>query len=114
VAMGLTPDMMNELAEIALDKENVQPKDRIAAAIAVMDRAGVANGRQGTTVNVDARQQTVNATGDAVAKLIAETFNRGQGPAALPAPAVEIIQQIEAAEDGEFTPVERDENENSA
>jgi hypothetical protein len=58
--------------------------------VAVLDRANIPNGKSGPTINVDNRTQNVNVTGDAVAKLIAETFNRGQGGAnlsrALPAP----------------------------
>jgi hypothetical protein len=102
-AMGFAPELMEELATMALDRENVQPKDRIAAAVAVLDRANIPNGRTGPTINVDARSQTVNVAGDAVAKLIAETYNRGQGGAnlSLPAPDVPLIE----AEEGEYQPV---------
>lgn len=103
-AMGFAPELMEELAVMALDRENVQPKDRIAAAVAVLDRANIPNGKSGPTINVDARTQNVNVTGEAVAKLIDETYNRGQGgaPARLPAPDTPLIE----AEEAEFEPVD--------
>lgn len=100
-AMGYAPDMMDTLATLALDAENVQPKDRIAAAVAVLDRANIPNGKSGPTINVDARQQNVNVTGDAVAKLIADTYNRGQS--ALPAPQQAIDIEPEQVE---YVPVD--------
>lgn len=102
-AMGFVPDLMDELANIALDRENVQAKDRIAAATAVLDRANIPNGKSGPTINVDARSQHVNVTGDAVAKLINETYNRGQGGANLPAPLTALPAPDE--DEAEFEPV---------
>lgn len=103
-AMGYAPELMEELATMALDRENVMAKDRIAAAVAVLDRANIPNGKSGPTINVDARQQNVNVTGEAVAKLIEQTFNRGQGGMkALPPPDVQVPDDVE---DAEFVPVD--------
>jgi hypothetical protein len=90
-AMGFAPDMIDQLAQLAMDTENVMPKDRIAAAVAVLDRAGLPNGRQGPTINVDASHKTVNVTGQDVAQLIAETWQRGR--AALPPAPPQIADQ---------------------
>lgn len=103
-AMGFAPDMIDQLAQLAMDTENVMPKDRIAAAIAVLDRAGLPNGRQGPTINVDASQKTLNVTGQDVAQLIAETWQRGRGQLAkpleaLPAPEVEDAEIEEVPDD---------------
>jgi hypothetical protein len=107
-AMGFAPDMIEQLAKIAMDEQDVQPKDRIAAAIALLDRSGLPNGRQGTNINIDASQKTVNVTGQDVARLIAQTYMRGQTQ--LPPPAVGIPgrsnEEEEPGEEAEYEPVE--------
>jgi hypothetical protein len=103
-AMGFAPEMMEVLANLALDAENVQPKDRVAAAIAVLDRANIPNGKSGPTINVDARTQNMNVTGEAVQRLIAQTYNRGQGAPALPPPDVPVPEVDD--EEAEFSPVD--------
>jgi hypothetical protein len=97
-AMGFAPDMIDQLAAIAMDTQDVAPKDRIAAAVAVLDRAGLPNGRQGPTINVDASQKTLNVTGQDVAQLIAETWQRGRGQLAKPPEQITDQSEIEEAE----------------
>lgn len=108
-AMGFAPEMMETLANLALDAENVQPKDRVAAAIAVLDRAGIPNGKSGPTVNIDNRTQNVNVTGEAVQKLINETYNRGQGGVrALPPPETPVPD--DDAQEAEYVEIEAVDN----
>lgn len=108
-AMGFAPDMIEQLAKIAMDEQDVQPKDRIAAAVAVLDRAGIPNGRQGTSINIDNSQKTVNVTGQDVAKLIAETYMRGNGPQ-IAAPLQALPAPDDDAEDAIETPVDNTED----
>jgi hypothetical protein len=103
-AMGFAPDMIEQLAKIAMDEQDVQPKDRIAAAIALLDRSGLPNGRQGTNINIDASQKSINVTGQDVAKLIAETYMRGQAQIAAPLEALPAPGETE--EEAEYEPVE--------
>ncbi len=107
-AMTFAPDMIDVLAAIATDDVNVQPKDRIAAANSVLDRAGLPNGKQGTNISIDASTKTLNVGGAEVARLIAETWQRGRGQTALPAPTVALPEPVA---DGEFEPVASDDDE---
>jgi hypothetical protein len=104
-AMGFAPDMIEQLAKIAMDEQDVQPKDRIAAAVALLDRSGLPNGRQGTSINIDASTKNVNVTGQDVARLIAQTWQRGQGQ--LPPPPVALPAPDDEPEEAEFEPVDK-------
>jgi hypothetical protein len=78
-ALQLAPQMIDVLAKIAQDEEDVQPKDRIAAAVAILDRAGLQNGKGGGQKFELNDNRTTVVSADAVAALIQATFNKGGG-----------------------------------
>jgi hypothetical protein len=100
-AMGFAPDMIDQLAAIAMDVADVPAKDRIAAAVAVLDRAGLPNGRQGPSINIDNSTKQVTVTGQDVAQLIAETWQRGRGQIAKPPEQITDQSEPDSNDDAE-------------